>query len=152
MDQDISAIESWAQIFTDPAKLSATLAKHYAFHQSEIKTDISTLETDWTAKEYFQAGEDLAALMTVAIGPIESSNSAASTLNDKDAADFVAGFIYGMTGDNYQTAIESCYQGGPIMDQEIETVMTGFKKGSSLGEAGEVIWFHSIEKFGTVLN
>ena len=117
MDQDISAIESWAQIFTDPAKLSATLAKHYAFHQSEIKTDISTLETDWTAKEYFQAGEDLAALMTVTIGPIENSNSVADALKDKDAADFVAGFIYGMTKDNYQTEIESCYNLDTIMNE-----------------------------------
>ena len=73
MDEDIAAIESWAQIFTDPAKLSATLAKHYAFHKSEIKADITTLETDWDASSYFQAGDDLAALMTVAVGPIESS-------------------------------------------------------------------------------
>ena len=72
MDEDIAAIESWAQIFTDPAKLSATLAKHYAFHKSEIKADITTLETDWDASSYFQAGDDLAALMTLAVGPIES--------------------------------------------------------------------------------
>ena len=49
MDGDIAAIEAWAQIFTDPAKLSATLAKHYAFHKKEIQTDITTLETDWDA-------------------------------------------------------------------------------------------------------
>jgi len=70
MDSDIAAIESWATIFTDPAKLSKTLAKHYAFHKAEIQTDITTLETDWDAQSYFQAGDDLAALMTVAVGPI----------------------------------------------------------------------------------
>ena len=72
MDEDIAAIESWAQIFTDPAKLSATLAKHYAFHKKEIQADVTTLETDWDAASYFQAGDDLAALMTLAVGPIET--------------------------------------------------------------------------------
>ena len=113
MDQDIAAIESWAQIFTDPAKLSATLAKHYAFHKSEIKADISTLEADWTAKEYFEAGDDLAALMTVAIGPIEEENfevaSSSSNSTSIATADFIAGFIKGMTGNDYQTEIESCF-------------------------------------------
>jgi len=28
------------------------------------------------------------------------------------AADFVAGFMFGMTGDNHLTEIESCYTGG----------------------------------------
>lgn len=36
MDEDIAAIESWAQIFTDPAKLGETLTKHYLLHKKEI--------------------------------------------------------------------------------------------------------------------
>lgn len=35
-------------------------------------------------------------------------------------ADFIAGFVYGMTGDNHLTEIEACYQGGQLMAQEIE--------------------------------
>ena len=49
MGDDIAAIEDWAQIFTNPAKLSADVAKHYAFHKKEIQSDITTLETDWDA-------------------------------------------------------------------------------------------------------
>ena len=73
MGDDIAAIEAWAQIFTDPAKLSATIAKLYAFHKGEINTDIASLEADWDASNYFLAGKDLADLMTVAIGPIQTT-------------------------------------------------------------------------------
>jgi len=73
MGDDITAIEAWAQIFTDPARLSATIAKHYAFHKGEINADIATLEADWDATNYFKAGDDLADLMTVAIGPIQTT-------------------------------------------------------------------------------
>lgn len=31
-------------------------------------------------------------------------------------ADFLAGFMYGMTGDNNLTEIEACYQGGALME------------------------------------
>ena len=44
-------------------------------------------------------------------------------------ADFVAGFMYGMTGQNNLTEIEACYQGAEIMVPEIETGIADFKKG-----------------------
>ena len=44
-------------------------------------------------------------------------------------AEFVAGFIYGMTGDNHLTEIEACFQGGELMYQEIETGISDIKKG-----------------------
>ena len=53
------------------------------------------------------AGQDLAALMTVAVGPIETS--AVANVGVTDIADFVAGFVYGMTGDNQLTEIEACF-------------------------------------------
>ena len=51
--------------------------------------------------------------MTVAIGPIEEETSevASSRSNSTSiaTADFIAGFIKGMTGNDYQTEIESCF-------------------------------------------
>ena len=147
MDQDIAAIESWAQIFTNPAKLSKTLAKHYAFHKSEIKADISTLEADWTAKEYFKAGDDLAALMTVAIGPIETSEVASSS---KATADFVAGFIKGMTGNDYQTEIESCFDDEGLVTTDIQAGFKFLKKGDD-SPAKLMYDFHAIQEFGSAI-
>lgn len=45
------------------------------------------------------------------------------------AADFVAGFMYGMTGDNQLTEIEACFQGGELMYNEIEAGIADIKKG-----------------------
>jgi len=38
--------------------------------------------------------------------------ASASAFDVMAAPDFVAGFIYGMTGDNHLTEIEACYNGG----------------------------------------
>ena len=38
--------------------------------------------------------------------------ASASALDVMAAPDFVAGFIYGLTGDNHLTEIEACYNGG----------------------------------------
>merc|ERR1712060_328150 len=43
--------------------------------------------------------------------------------------DFVAGFVYGMTGDNNLTEIEACFQGGELMAGEIETGVQDIKAG-----------------------
>lgn len=44
-------------------------------------------------------------------------------------ADFVAGFMYGMTTDNKLTEIEACYAGGPLMFDEIEAGIADIKQG-----------------------
>ena len=45
------------------------------------------------------------------------------------AADFVAGFIYGMTGDNDLTEIEACFQGGELMYDEIDRALYDIEMG-----------------------
>lgn len=45
------------------------------------------------------------------------------------AADFVAGFMFGMTADNNLTEIENCFTGGELMFHEIETGVADIKKG-----------------------
>ena len=58
------------------------------------------------------------------IGSIHAQNGVATA-----AADFLAGFMYGMTGDNQLTEIEACFQGTTIMYTEIETGIADIKKG-----------------------
>ena len=43
--------------------------------------------------------------------------------------DFIAGFVYGMTGDNNLTEIEACAQEVPFMASEIETGIADIKSG-----------------------
>jgi len=115
MGDDISAIEQWASIFKDPAKLAQKLALHYARHKGEIQTDISTLESDWDSQKYFDAGKDLADIATLAIGPIKSTVGDAFDcgLNDTIASDIVAGFMYEMPGSSKTITpeyMESCFK------------------------------------------
>jgi len=44
-------------------------------------------------------------------------------------ADFIAGFMFGMTADNHLTEIEACYTGGELMVGEIETAIADIEKG-----------------------
>ena len=46
-------------------------------------------------------------------------------------ADFLAGFMYGMTGNNHLTEIEACYNGGALMVQEVDNGIADLKKGGT---------------------
>ena len=141
MGDDLAAIESWASIFKDPAKLAKKLALHYAMHKSEIKADIGTLETDWESAKYFKAGDELAVIATLAIGPIETEmeeeimewldaykdyTCSNFNLTTVEIADFLAGFVYGFTGDNYQTYFESCFKDTQAFEADICTIVADF--------------------------
>ena len=71
MDDDLQAIADWASIFTDQAKLIAKVSKNYALHRKATKADIAALKADWAADEFFEAGEDVAALVNLLVGPIQ---------------------------------------------------------------------------------
>lgn len=70
MGDDIAALKEWASIFTKPAELSATIAKHMALHRKAIKADIALDKAEWDAQEWWAAGVTTADLATLAIGPV----------------------------------------------------------------------------------
>jgi len=71
MQDDLHAIADWASIFSNKTKLIATLTKHYTLHKKAVDADIATLEGDWDNQKYFLAGQDVATLMDVLVGPIQ---------------------------------------------------------------------------------
>ena len=120
MTDDINAIEEWASIFKNPTQLASKLALHYARHKAEITADISTLESDWDAGKYFDAGKDVADIATLAIGPINSSLSDVQcdgfALTTQEISDFIAGFMYGITGINEEMYMRTCYKETPAFE------------------------------------
>jgi len=71
MQDDLTAIKSWASTFTDESELISTVTKHFLLHKKEVTADIGQLESDFSAEQYFKVGEDLATLADVLIGPIQ---------------------------------------------------------------------------------
>ena len=134
MDDDLAAIEDWASIFKNPAKLSATVASHYALHRKAIKSDIGSLETNFGAGDFFQAGQDAADLLKLAIGPIKPVYPTASFPNGFVSAvpEFAAGFVFGFVGDNHLAEMEACYTGGEQFVADAEAAL-------ALLEAGDII-------------
>jgi len=65
MQDDISAIESWANNFTDVSSLVPKLTKHFLLHKKAIFADIDTLKADMAAEEYFQVGVEAADIVTI---------------------------------------------------------------------------------------
>lgn len=124
---DIIAVDQWAQIFKDRASLIATVTKHYALHRKAIKADIAAVKADWALGEFYQAGVVAADLVTIAVGPVVVPTTVG--FSAMAVPDFVAGFIYGMTGDNDLTEIEACWQGSEEMYGEVEKAIADFKKG-----------------------
>lgn len=132
MGDDFAAIEAWAQIFTEPAELAETVAKRWVLHRKTIKKDIANEEADWSAGNYFQAGIDTAMALTEAVGPIQSTPVSYENefvgMPIFAAPKFVAGFLYGMTGDNNLTEVEACYTGGEALGKELEIAIGDLEK------------------------
>ena len=53
MGDDLAAFGEWAQIFTNPKELMATVTKHYALHRKAIQADIAEDKAHWAAGEWW---------------------------------------------------------------------------------------------------
>lgn len=66
------------------------------------------MKTEWAADQFFQAGVTAADIVIKTVGPINPVTSSFQ-FDAMALPDFIAGFIYGMTGDNDLVEIESCF-------------------------------------------
>ena len=136
MSDDITAIESWAKIFTEPTTLASTVAKHWLFHGSEIKADFSKEETDWAAGSYFNAGKDIADALTLAVGPIQSSEQANIDLMPE--VEFVGGLLWGFIGDNHLDEVQTCLTDAGTVLTDAESAITDVLAGNWTTAASDV--------------
>lgn len=71
MQDDVSAIELWAQAFKTPKTLVSSATKHYLLHKRAITQDIATLKADYAANSYFATGRTAADIVTILVGEIQ---------------------------------------------------------------------------------
>ena len=67
---DIGSIQTWFEQFKDMTVLIAKLSGNYILHYKVIKADISHEKADWAAGNYFNAGADMADIVTQSLGPM----------------------------------------------------------------------------------
>ena len=71
---DLKKIEVWAQIFKHPKALVSAITKNMLAHYTQVFGDISKVSTDWTAASYYQAGDDVADILTLTIGTVSMAD------------------------------------------------------------------------------
>ena len=123
MGGDLARLEEWATIFTEPVKLAEDVGKNYVLHSRGIKKDISAVETEWSTGSFFKSGISTADALTLALGPVPNAAPTAVANDLMAVPDFIAGMVFGFTGDNDLTEIEACYAGGASTVTDAKTLL-----------------------------
>lgn len=122
MADDLHAVEAWGDIFVHPEKLVEDVTKNYILHKIGISRDIKHEKEDWALGEYFKAGEETADIITKLVGPVyPKSANALPGFHLMEVPDFIAGFLYGWTGDNNLTEVEACYNSDLPIFEDLKT-------------------------------
>lgn len=70
MGPDLQRIKAWSAIFKNPIKLFQTVFSNSLMHINELHTDIGNIISDAETQKFHDLGEQIAALLVTAIGPI----------------------------------------------------------------------------------
>ena len=72
MKDDVTRIEKWAAIFSQPTVLLPTISKNLLFHYAQVMKDASNIESDIAADKMYDAGENIADLLITAVGKVKA--------------------------------------------------------------------------------
>ena len=129
MSDDFAAIEAWLARVTHPVHLAENVGKNYLLNHKQIKADIAAEKADWSNGNFFQAGKDTADAIVYLLGPIEevktysAIESGVANFDVLAVPEFVAGIMYGFTGDNNLPEIEVCYHGSKTIESDAVKVL-----------------------------
>ena len=73
MQGDISRIEAWAKVFDDPAKLVTTITKNVLANWKDVIADIQAANGDISQENYYDAGDEVAGVLVLALGPVPNA-------------------------------------------------------------------------------
>jgi hypothetical protein len=104
------------------------VTKNFLLHKKGVKADIAEMKSEWAADQFFKAGVTAGDIVVKTVGPIKPVANPL-TFDAMALPDFVAGFIYGMTGDNDLVEIEACFQSNQEMYTMLNLAIGDLKKG-----------------------
>jgi len=122
MIPQLKALETWATVFEHPKTITEDIAKSMLFHKKQIDTDISTIKTDWNAKQYFQSGKAAADILFIGLGPVPKPTYSLK-FDLLSVPEVAAGFVYGMVGENHLSEMEACYAGTQPLWSSLEAAL-----------------------------
>jgi len=126
MGDDVKAIKDWAGIFKNPKLLAHLATKHAILNHTALMKDVTAEKADWISKNYFHAGVDAADMMTILVGPIKKAYLEAKykgvTFNPLSVPEYVAGLMYGLTGENHLDELTKCLNVGDDLIKQAQTV------------------------------
>ena len=116
LEYDLNWINQWSAIISDPEALGKEITENVMTYKQSMLVDRQFMLIDWQTNpdstHYYWSGVDLANLAQDTIGRMPWPDTEPK-LSENAMPDFIAGFIYGMTGDcsdEKKEYIEKCFE------------------------------------------
>jgi len=119
--KDVAAISGWGAAVSGlflPAKIGTNLITHH----SAIFAHFKALKSDIADKNYWKMGEDVADILSVAIGPVHTPKLTALP-PAKGVAEFVEGLLKQWGDDNKLDQSEACIAGLAPLEDDIKLIV-----------------------------
>jgi len=130
---DIDAMDAWFKYWKSQGemKVYSTAYKNVVGNMSTIKDDSSKLETAYDSGDWYTTGDMASAIAKIAL-PLPASSFGDVTcgnfsLTDQGVADYLAGFIAGITGNDHKAYFETCIKPTAAVEQDICTAVADFE-------------------------
>jgi hypothetical protein len=117
IDDDKKTVHDWAQIWVQPEHLIKEASKNYVLHRATFKDDVASEKDHWNSEQYFNAGIDLAQVMTdllpmahqdVVVQYMMPQDNHIPIVKAFDGSKWFGGVIYGLMGTNHLDDIVNC--------------------------------------------
>jgi len=142
---NIDKIKEWAQIFKHPIQLAKVMIPNVIQHEAQILGDVQDISAQWSNANFEQVGEDVADILTSAIGQIQATELPYTvTAEASDYIHLVEGLLYGFVQDENLKNIENCLTDVQNLEAMAKVAISDFQAGGLQSYIKAVKEIHSI--------
>ena len=118
---DIATTEGWLKYWKAQGsmKVYSTAYKNVISNMAEIKEDAGKLATYWDAKDFYDTAIEASTIARIALPVVGYGDGLCDHITTKDIADYIAGFMAGMTGNDHKADMEQCFKDTPAFEADV---------------------------------
>jgi len=107
MQDDVTALKAWLSQYSDRTILVSHITKQLLLHPTDATREVEDALDAEHSGDFSRCGKDVADLVVLTMGTVHAERQVEFDL--KAIPEVVAGFIFGMVGENHLTEMETCY-------------------------------------------
>jgi hypothetical protein len=137
MEEDLARLQAWLIVYEDVEDLIGAITRNVMAHPVQLLNEVEAVKTDLDNGDYTKAGEDVADILQIALGPVPKEMEL-TTPTPEQGFQFISGLLTTFEIDNSLEELQVCTNDAAAAVPSVYQLAIDYKAGKSAKVARDI--------------